>query len=237
MGSSIRTSGLKVRKPCHPAKAVQILTLSRRSTPLLYSPYVTALPQTNMRPRLTPETELRCRTSSNCQSWYRSQLRCLGSICYHKRTDLRYRWRRRTLPYCEGGYNWIFARARWRRKLWYVRLAELLEFCADFLSIATSSQVTGQVFAADYSGTTPSALDTATNNVVAAYNDARGRTATDTNVGGGEIGGLTFLPGVHAYTTAITASQDVTLAGACGDVFIFKTEFVHFGSRSIDSKY
>lgn len=91
------------------------------------------------------------------------------------------------------------------------------------------------MFAADYSGTTAAALNTATNNVLTAYNDARDRTATDSNVGGGQIGGLTFLPGVHAYTTGVTAAQDVTLTGACGDVFIFQIRSVHHHTRPTNS--
>jgi ABC-type methionine transport system permease subunit len=82
--------------------------------------------------------------------------------------------------------------------------------------------VSGKVFAANYAGDTPAALNTATNDVLTAYNDAAGRTATAANVGGGELGGLTFLPGVYSYSTGVTISQDVILNGACGDVFIFQ---------------
>jgi len=76
--------------------------------------------------------------------------------------------------------------------------------------------------AANYANPTPSELSAATGSQLSAYNDAAGRPADDTNVGGGEIGGRTFLPGVHKYTTGVTVSNDVILSGGCNDVFIFQ---------------
>jgi hypothetical protein len=66
---------------------------------------------------------------------------------------------------------------------------------------------------------------TAVNNKLTAYNDAQGRatTSANTNLGAsGDIGGLTFTPGVYKYTTGVTVSTDVVLSGACGDIFIFQ---------------
>ena len=89
----------------------------------------------------------------------------------------------------------------------------------------SSKYVSGSVFASDYGSPTPANLVTAVDNKLTAYNDAQGRatTAANTNLGAsGDIGGLTFTPGVYKYTTGVTVSTDVVLSGACGDVFIFQ---------------
>ena len=65
--------------------------------------------------------------------------------------------------------------------------------------------------------------------MLTAYNDAQGRagTAANTNRGtGGDIGGLTFTPGVYTFGTAVTVSDDVVLSGGCDDVFIFQISCV-----------
>ena len=64
-------------------------------------------------------------------------------------------------------------------------------------------------------------LTTAVNDMMAAYTDASTRNADFTNEGAGGIGGLTFAPGVHKWTTDVTAASDVFLEGTCNDVFIF----------------
>jgi len=56
-----------------------------------------------------------------------------------------------------------------------------------------------------------------------AYNDAAGRTLPDAlNLGAGEIGGLTLTPGLYKWTTDLSISKDVTLAGGPDDVFILQ---------------
>jgi hypothetical protein len=57
----------------------------------------------------------------------------------------------------------------------------------------------------------------------AAYLDAAGRTSPDfTEVGAGEIGGLTLPPGLYKWGTGVSISTDVTLSGGPNDVFIFQ---------------
>ncbi|ORY25809.1 ice-binding protein [Naematelia encephala] len=88
---------------------------------------------------------------------------------------------------------------------------------------ATSQYVSEHVTAADYKSPTPATLTTAVNDQLTAYNDAAGRTPDDTNEGAsGEIGGVTFAPGVHAFNTPVTIASNVILSGSCGDVFIFQ---------------
>jgi hypothetical protein len=77
---------------------------------------------------------------------------------------------------------------------------------------ATSSQVTGKVYAADYTDPTPATLTTAVSDMETAYNDAAGRTNPNaTELGAGEIGGMTIYPGLYKWGTGVSISTDVTL--------------------------
>ena len=56
-----------------------------------------------------------------------------------------------------------------------------------------------------------------------AYVDAAGRTPPDfTEVGAGEIGGLTLPGGLYKWGTDLLISTDVTLQGGPDDVWIFQ---------------
>ena len=91
---------------------------------------------------------------------------------------------------------------------------------------STSTQVVGQLYAADYTGGTTSAdLTTAVLNMQAAFTDAAGRTATSaatTNVGAGTLTSLTLVPGVYEWGSNVTIPTNLTLSGAATDVWIFK---------------
>jgi hypothetical protein len=90
---------------------------------------------------------------------------------------------------------------------------------------STSTQVVGQVFAADYATPTPANLTTAVLDMQAAYTDAAGRAPTSaatTNVGAGILTGLTLAPGVYEWGTAVTIPTDLVLNGTATDVWIFK---------------
>jgi len=94
-------------------------------------------------------------------------------------------------------------------------------------AFSTSAQVTGKVYAFDYAAPTPTFVTTASTDMLAAYNDAAGRTAgvgPFLNVGGGNIGGLTLAPGVYTWGTAVTlpVGTNVTLSGGPNDVWIFQ---------------
>ena len=89
---------------------------------------------------------------------------------------------------------------------------------------ATATQVVGKVYAADYAVPTPSNLTTAVSNMEAAYNDAAGRPTPDfLELGSGNIGGLTLVPGLYKWTSAVTVPADVTISGGANDVWIFQT--------------
>ena len=85
-------------------------------------------------------------------------------------------------------------------------------------TFSTSTQVTGHVFAADYTAPTPANLTTAVGDMETAYVDAAGRPTPDyINLGAGDISGLTLSPGIYKWSTGVLISNTVTLArGAKG---------------------
>jgi hypothetical protein len=90
---------------------------------------------------------------------------------------------------------------------------------------ATSTQVIGggSLYGADMTVPTSSNLTTAVLNMEAAYTDAAGRPTPDfLNLGAGEIGGLTLVPGLYNWTTGVTISTPVTITGGANDVWIFQ---------------
>lgn len=87
---------------------------------------------------------------------------------------------------------------------------------------STTPQVTGKVYAADYAAPTPSNLTTAVNDMVTAFNDAAGRAAGATELGAGNIGGMTLTPGVYKWGTGLLIPTNVTLNGGSTDVWIFQ---------------
>ncbi len=88
---------------------------------------------------------------------------------------------------------------------------------------STSSYVTGKVYAADYASPTPVILTTAVSDMETAYTDAAGRTSPDfTELGGGNIGGMTLIPGLYKWSSGVTIPTDVILSGSATDVWIFQ---------------
>jgi len=90
-------------------------------------------------------------------------------------------------------------------------------------TFATSSQVVGNVYAANYVPPTPTKMTTAVSDMETAYTDAAGRATPDfIELGSGEIGGLTLVPGLYKWGTDVLISNDVTLNGGPTDVWIFQ---------------
>ncbi len=88
---------------------------------------------------------------------------------------------------------------------------------------AASAQITGKVYAPDYADPTPANLTTAVSDMQTAYTDAAGRTLPDhTELGSGNIGGMTLAPGLYKWGTGVTIPTDVTLSGGPNDVWIFQ---------------
>ncbi|HSQ65326.1 MAG TPA: ice-binding family protein [Polyangiaceae bacterium] len=87
---------------------------------------------------------------------------------------------------------------------------------------STSTQVTGKLFASDYAVPTPSNLTTAVGDMQLAFTDAAGRAPSVTELGAGDIGGMTLTRGVYAWSSGLLIPTDVTLTGAATDVWIFQ---------------
>lgn len=85
-----------------------------------------------------------------------------------------------------------------------------------------STQVTGKVYASDYLAPTPATLTTAMLNMQAAYDDAAGRAPDVTELGAGDISGLTLPPGVYKWGTGLLITKDIKLMGGAKDVWIFE---------------
>jgi Ice-binding-like len=93
----------------------------------------------------------------------------------------------------------------------------------------TCGEVNGIIYTVDAAGplpcsvTDPTRLTAAVGDMEAAYNDAAGRTLPDAiNLGAGEIGGLTLTPGLYKWSSNVSISNDLTLAGGPDDVWIFQ---------------
>jgi hypothetical protein len=89
-------------------------------------------------------------------------------------------------------------------------------------TFATSTQVTGLVYAADYAPPTPAQMTAAVLDMELAFTDAAGRAADVTELGAGDIGGMTLEPGVYRWGTGLLVPTDLTLEGGATDVWIFQ---------------
>jgi hypothetical protein len=98
---------------------------------------------------------------------------------------------------------------------------------------STSPQVTGKVYAADYAPPTSINLTTAVSDMGLAFTDAAGRAPDVTELGAGNVGGMTLAPGVYKWSTGLLIPTDVTLNGGATDVWIFQiAQDLTFGSAA-----
>jgi hypothetical protein len=100
------------------------------------------------------------------------------------------------------------------------------------------SEITGTIYGVDaayvgsgavtcFAGNPPAANKTLVDNAVldmgTAYNEAAGRTLPDfTELGAGDISGMTLTPGLYKWSSGLSVNADVTLAGGANDVWIFQ---------------
>ena len=87
---------------------------------------------------------------------------------------------------------------------------------------STSSQVTGKIYAANYGSPTPATLTTAVGDMETAFTDAAARAPSVTELGAGNIGGMTLAPGVYKWGTGLLIPVSITLNGSATDVWIFE---------------
>ena len=95
--------------------------------------------------------------------------------------------------------------------------------------LLTCGEVSGKIYTVDAAGPLPCAVPDATFlgsavlDMGYAYDDAAGRVGPDfTELGAGEIGGLTLAPGLYKWGTGLLITTDVTLSGGPNDVWIFQ---------------
>jgi hypothetical protein len=89
-------------------------------------------------------------------------------------------------------------------------------------AFSTSAQVTGDIYAPGYADPTHADLITATGDMGTAFTAAAARAPDVTNLGAGDISGLTLRAGVYSWGTGLLLSTDVTLTGSATDVWIFQ---------------
>jgi len=91
---------------------------------------------------------------------------------------------------------------------------------------ATSTQVTGLLYAANMDSPTPVALDSAVADMQTAYNFAAGRTEPDElNLLSGAIGGQTLTSGLYKWTSSVNISgANLTLTGTATDTWILQID-------------
>ena len=97
------------------------------------------------------------------------------------------------------------------------------------IDLTCAEVATGKVYTVDAAGPLPCSitdanfLTTAVGDMETAYVDAAGRVLPDfIDLGTGEIGGQTLVPGLYKWGTDVTISSDVTLNGGPNDVWIFQ---------------
>ena len=88
---------------------------------------------------------------------------------------------------------------------------------------------TGTIYTVDAAGpiacrtTNATFLTAAIGDMQLAYTNAAGRSLPDaTELGAGQIGGLTLTPGLYKWSSNVLISNDVTLSGGPNDVWIFQ---------------
>ncbi len=87
---------------------------------------------------------------------------------------------------------------------------------------STSAQLTGKAYAADYAPPTPTNLTTAVADMGTAFTAAAGRAPDVTELGAGDISGMTLPAGVYSWSSGLLLSTNVTLTGSGTDVWIFQ---------------
>ena len=87
-----------------------------------------------------------------------------------------------------------------------------------------SASVLGfRLYASDYTPPTPTNMTTAVLDMETAYSDAAGRVLPDfTELGAGNLNGLTLVPGLYKWGTAVSIPLAVTISGGADDVWIFQ---------------
>jgi hypothetical protein len=89
-------------------------------------------------------------------------------------------------------------------------------------TFATAPQVVGKIYASNYAPPTPAMMTTAISDMELALVMASARAPGVTELGAGNIGGMTLQPGIYKWGTGLLIPTDVTLTGSATDVWIFQ---------------
>jgi len=88
---------------------------------------------------------------------------------------------------------------------------------------ATSSIITGKVYASNYAPPTPAKMTAAVSDMETAYTDAAGRAPNFTELYTGNLTGQTLTTGVYKWGTGVLVSAGgFTISGSSTDVWIFE---------------
>ena len=93
-----------------------------------------------------------------------------------------------------------------------------------FSKSSPSSLVSGNVYAADYAVPTPANISTAVSDMETAFTNANGlTTSVITELGSGDITGMTLVPALYKWSTGLLISASgVTLTGGPNDTWVFQ---------------
>lgn len=93
-----------------------------------------------------------------------------------------------------------------------------------FSKSSPSTLVSGNVYAADYAVPTPANISTAVTDMQTAFTTANGlTTSVITELGAGDITGMTLVPGLYKWSTGLLISASgVTLTGGPNDTWVFQ---------------
>ena len=100
----------------------------------------------------------------------------------------------------------------------------IMDASGVFSKSSPSSLVSGNVYAADYAVPTPANISTAVSDMETAFTTANGLTTTViTELGAGDITGMTLAPGLYKWGTGLLISGGgVTLTGGANDTWVFQ---------------
>jgi len=88
---------------------------------------------------------------------------------------------------------------------------------------ATSTQVNGRIYVSNMGAPTPANLTVAVEDMVAAYDDAAGRSNPDfIDLHNSDIGGRALSPGLYKWNGNLNVSSGITISGNSDDVWIFQ---------------
>ncbi|CAL5979123.1 DUF3494_domain-containing protein [Hexamita inflata] len=87
--------------------------------------------------------------------------------------------------------------------------------------VSSAPNVNGNIYASDYTPTTPGDLTIAINDMETAYTIASQSIPSATELGGGSIGGINFVPGVYKWSSPVNIATNIILYGSSADVWIF----------------